>query len=83
MEHPFSERSAEIVQKQYDIAEVCLKADKRGVLAKRSSSTDYTAIDIFGGGHQDALWRPGGAIALQDRIILPGKWFVSGGEGGL
>lgn len=46
--YPFSERSAEIIQKQYDIAVKLLEGqDKRGVLAKTFSSTDYTAIDIF------------------------------------
>ncbi len=46
--YPFSERSAEIVQKQYDIAVKLLEGrDQRGVLAKTFSNTDYTAIDIF------------------------------------
>ena len=46
--YPFSERSAEIVQKQYDIAVNLLEGqDKRGVLAKTFSNTDYTAVDMF------------------------------------
>ena len=46
--YPFSERSGEIVQKQYDIAVKLLEGkDKRGILAQTFSATDYTAVDMF------------------------------------
>ena len=46
--YPFSERSPEIVQKQYDIAVKLLEGrDKRGILAQTFSSADYTAVDMF------------------------------------
>src|SRR3989338_4005070 len=46
--YPFSERSAEIVQKQYDIAVKLLEGrGKRGLLAQTFSNTDYPAVDMF------------------------------------
>lgn len=46
--YPFSERSAEIVGKQYDIAVKLLEGrGKLGLLAQTFSNTDYPAVDMF------------------------------------
>lgn len=45
--YPFSERSAEIVQKQYDIALELLDGNKKGGWTKTFSGADYTAVDMF------------------------------------
>ncbi|MBI5149648.1 MAG: outer membrane protein assembly factor BamD [Candidatus Omnitrophica bacterium] len=46
--YPFSERSAEIVKKQYDIAVGMMEGkDKQGLLAKTLSGADYAIVDMF------------------------------------
>ncbi|MBI5023680.1 MAG: outer membrane protein assembly factor BamD [Candidatus Omnitrophica bacterium] len=74
--YPFSERSAEIVQKQYDIAVKLLEGrDKRGVLAKTFSLTDYTAIDIFKAVIKNA---PYGNLAAPSRYKI-GLYYLENG----
>lgn len=74
--YPFSERSAEIVQKQYDIAVKLLEGrDKRGVFAQTFSSTDYTAIDIFKAVIKNA---PYGNLAAPARYKI-GLYFLENG----
>ena len=74
--YPFSERSPEIVQKQYDIAVKLLEGrGKRGILAQTFSNTDYTAIDIFKAVIKNA---PYGNLAAPSRYKI-GLYFLENG----
>lgn len=73
--YPFSERSAEIVQKQYDIALELLEGrlqGKQGVLAKTFSGTDSSAVDMFKAVIKNA---PYGKLAAPSRYKI-GLYFL-------
>ena len=66
--YPFSERSGEIVQKQYDMAVKLFEGrGKRGFLAQTFSSTDYTAVDMFKAVIKNA---PYGSLAAPSRYKI-------------